>query len=154
MNKKLPYTIAQTFVKDVSFENPLYVDLLVQAQKHKPEVNFNLEIKIHQAGEDRFEVAIIVKVNVTFDKKSYVRSEITYAALVMLADTDKQEHILFVDVPHQIYPDLRPLVSQLFLAAGAASSFKLPIVDFASLYERRLAEKAKESAKEEKNTVN
>ena len=142
--EKPKYTIAQTFVKDVSFENPFFLDMMNKVQEEKPDIKFNLEVKVNQGDPVRFEVILIVKIDVIIAGKAYIQSEIVYAALVQLAEGVNQQELLFVDIPHQIYPEIRPLVSQLFQLASAMSAFKLPIVDFRSLYERRLRERADE----------
>lgn len=150
--EKPKYTIAQTYVKDVSFENPFFLDMMNKVQEEKPDIKFNLEVKVNQGDAVRFEVVIIVKLDVIIAEKAYIQSEIVYAALVQLAEGVDQQEVLFVDIPHQIYPEIRPLVSQLFQLASAMSAFKLPIVDFKSLYERRLKERAEEEKKGKKIT--
>lgn len=142
------FSIVQTYVKDVSFENPFFLDLMHKSQEEKPDIKFNLEIKINQGDEKRFEVLLVVKIDVVLSERAYIQSEIVFAALTEIVDLEQKETILFVDVPHQIYPEMRPIFAQLFSAAGSSMPLKLPMVDFQSLYQRRLEENAKAAKKQ------
>ena len=150
MEKKPKYAIAQTYVKDVSFENPFFIDLMNKTQESKPDIRFNLEVKINQGDEEHYEVVLIVKVDVVVNEKAYIQSEVTFAALAKVAEGVEKTEVLFVDIPHQIYPEVRPIMTHLFSMASALSAFKLPIVDFRSLYEKRMQERAEAEKAEKK----
>ena len=149
--EKPKFMIAQAYVKDVSFENPFFLEMMKKSQESKPDIKFNLEVKVNQGDDAHFEVVLIVKLEVIIAEKSYIQSEIVYGALAQLSEGVNQQEVLFVDVPHQIYPEIRPLVSQLFQLASVLSAFKLPIVDFRSLYLRRMQDAAEaENAQQSK----
>ncbi len=132
------YVIVQTYLKDASFENPLFLDLAQKTSAgEKPEVKFNLEVHARAGNDRHFEVTISITLGVVSQEKEYVKCDLKFAALVKVDNEEGEERILFVDVPHQVYPDLRPFVAQIFQMGGVNTSFKLPIIDFEKIFEDR-----------------
>ena len=148
--EKPKFVIAHAYVKDVSFENPYFLDLMNQSKEGKPDIRFNFEIKINQGDEQHFEVVLIVKLDLLINDKSYIKTEVVYGALAQVEDGPHKEEALFVDIPHQIYPEVRPVITHLFAQASALPAFKIPIVDFRALYQKRLAEREEEQKKQNK----
>ena len=78
--------------------------------------------------------------------KTLFLCELVYGALVTLeAPENAHEPILMVEVPHLIFPYARAIIGNLIREAGLPS-LQISPIDFAGLYQAKLAEKEKAKA--------
>ena len=137
------------YIKDLSFEAPNMPFALLEL-KTPPEININIDLKAGKTkNENLFTVDLTLRLNAKTKEndKTLFLCELAYGALVTLeAPENVREPILMVEVPHLIFPYARAIIGNLIREAGLPS-LQINPIDFARLYQAKLAEKEKGEAK-------
>ncbi len=139
MKKK--YKILAEFAKDVSNETP-DVETYLQTKDNILKYNLTLDINSKFLKNKMIEVNIISKFQETNLEKKKSNFEITYAAIVRIdesvKDEKEMEQIVLSDVPNEIYPRLEDLFISLVNKSGFPEVKIERKVDFEKLYKERL----------------
>lgn len=126
------------YVKDFSFENPTPT-LSLRPSPDKPEIDVNIALdagKIEgQEDPDLYEVALTLKIRSNRAGKTLFILELTQAALVSLSGAPESgiRRILYVDVPHLLFPFARQKVADTVQSGGFPPLLLNP-VDFSAMY--------------------
>jgi preprotein translocase subunit SecB len=139
MKKK--YKILAEFAKDVSNETP-DVETYLQTKDNILKYNLTLDINSKFLKNKMIEVNIISKFQEINLEKKKSNFEITYAAIVRIdesvKDEKEMEQIVLSDVPNEIYPRLEDLFISLINKSGFPEVKIERKVDFEKLYKERL----------------
>ena len=139
MKKK--YKILAEFAKDVSYETP-DVETYLQTKDNILKYNLTLDINSKFLKNKMIEVNIISKFQEINLEKKKSNFEITYAAIVRIdesvKDEKEMEQIVLSDVPNEIYPRLEDLFISLINKSGFPEVKIERKVDFEKLYKERL----------------
>jgi preprotein translocase subunit SecB len=136
--------ISAQYVKDLSFENPRAPQSLRQAQgAAPPEVQINVDVKAGTLAADIYEVILTLRADAKQGADSVFVVELVYGAVVTLANTSPAEvpAALMVETPRQLFPFARAILADVTRDGGYTPLLLNPI-DFAEIYNRRLAEAA------------
>ena len=139
MKKK--YKILAEFAKDVSHETP-DIETYLQTKDNILKYNLTLDINSKFLKNRMIEVNIISKFQEINLEKKKSNFEITYAAIVRIdesvKDEKEMEQIVLSDVPNEIYPRLEDLFISLINKSGFPEVKIERKVDFEKLYKERL----------------
>jgi preprotein translocase subunit SecB len=140
-----PVVINAQYIKDLSFENPNPLQNFTPNNK-APEYNVNLELNIHQVAEHSYEVTIALKVDATREKATLYIAELAYAGVFTLNGVPENalHPLLMIQCPQYLFPYARSIISQM-TTDGGFPPFLLNPIDFAALYQQKMAEQAQEN---------
>ena len=140
----MPLVIHAQYMKDLSFENP-HAPKTFRGQGENPDMDMNIEINVQKIDDenkkDLYEVSLIISASAKRTDQTLFIVELTYAALVSLNIEEKHHHpLLFVEVPHTIFPYARQIIADSTQSGGYIPLLLNP-VDFKSMYMQRFANK-------------
>ena len=133
----MSYKIIGKYIKDLNFSipNPKTFFLLSQNISN---YKINIDIKSNQIKKNIIEVLATLSLTPTKDDFEKIKSKIVFATIVELADDRIQkneiEKIVLINVPSQIYPELRSIFVKLFENSGFKDVKISESVDFEKLY--------------------
>ena len=136
----MSYKIIGKYIKDLNFSipNPKAFFLL---SKNIANYKINIEIKSNQVKENIIEVLTSLKLSPTQSNFEKIETSIIFATIVQLDDDkikkNEIEKIVLIDVPSQIYSELRKIFVSLFENSGFKDVKISDKVDFRKLYEMR-----------------
>jgi preprotein translocase subunit SecB len=130
--------ILTQYIRDLSFEN-------IAAQKGvgsdgKPEVKVQVNIDAQKRGEDRYEVALKLKVDSRIDSAEIFILELDYAGLFVIQNVaaDQLHPLVMIECPRLIFPYVRRIVGDV-TRDGGFPPLNLETIDFLGLYRAELA---------------
>ena len=136
----MSYKIIGKYIKDLNFSipNPKAFFLL---SKNIANYKINIEIKSNQVKENIIEVLTSLRLSPTQSDFEKIETSIIFATIVQLDDDkikkNEIEKIVLIDVPSQIYSELRKIFVSLFENSGFKDVKISDKVDFRKLYEMR-----------------
>jgi preprotein translocase subunit SecB len=138
--------ILNQYTRDLSFEN-----LAVQkglASDGKPEVRVAVNVDAQKRGDDRYEVALKVKVESNVGESPVFILELDVAGLFTIQNVPEQQlhPVLMIECPRLIFPYVRRIVGDV-TRDGAYPPLNLEMIDFVALYRAELARRQQATAK-------
>ena len=140
IKKKMNYKIIGKYIKELTFNipNPKTFFLL---SKNISNYKIKIDIKSIQVKENIIEVLTslnLAPINNNFEK---INTKIIFAAIIELSkdkiSKEEMEKIILIDVPSEIYPELRQIFVFLFENSGFKDIKINEGVDFEKLYKMR-----------------
>lgn len=133
------------YLKDLSFENPHSPQSL--SQKGQPEINVQVNVNAKPVGQNEFEVELHLEAKASHDGKSMFAADLLYAGVFRLENIPQEalHPIVLVECPRMLFPFARQILADA-TRNGGFPPLMLDPIDFASMYQRRLAEGPKASA--------
>ena len=134
------YKIIGKYIKDLNFQipNPKTFFLL---SKNMSNYRIKIDIKSNQIKQKIIEVLTSLKLEPTKDDFEKIDTNIVFATIIELSDNNIEkkdlEKIILVDVPSQIYQELRKIFISLFENSGFKDVKINERVDFQKLYEMK-----------------
>ena len=134
------YKIIGKYIKHLNFNipNPKTFFLL---SKDIANYKINIEIKSNQVKQNIIEVLTSLNLSPTKDDFDKIDTKIVYATIVELSsdkfEKNEMEKIVLIDVPTEIYGELRNIFIFLFENSGFKEVKISETVDFKNLYEMR-----------------
>ena len=131
------YKIIGKYIKNLDFKipNPKVFSLL---SKDISNYKINIDIKSNQLKDKIIEVETTLNLTPIRDDLEKINTKIIYSTIIELADeiTDKKEieKIILINVPSQIYPELRKIFIFIFENSGFKDIKISNNVDFQKLY--------------------
>jgi preprotein translocase subunit SecB len=126
------------YVRDLSFEN-------IAAQKGvasdgKPDVRVGVNIDAQPKPDDRYEVALKVKVDSKVGEAPIFILELDYAGLFLIQNVPQEQltALLMIECPRQIFPYVRRIVGDV-TRDGGYPPLNLEQIDFLALYRSEIA---------------
>lgn len=137
------YNIRMQYLKDISFENP-NAPLIYSKLNTQPDIRVSVDVQARALEARAFEVTLSANVDAKFGDTPGFLTELQYCALVLVAESVAQEDLeplLLVEIPHQLFPFARGLISEASRDGGFPPLLINPI-DFGKLYQQQRAQKA------------
>ena len=138
--KTMNYKIISKYIKHLDFQIPnskIFALLIKNISNYK----INIDIKSNQLGGNLVEIEISLNLNPIKDDFERIKTRIVYSAVIeldkKLKDKLEIEKIILVDVPTEIYPELRKIFIFVFENSGFKDVKISETVDFENLYKRR-----------------
>tara|TARA_Y100001970_G_C14078860_1_gene773556 strand:+ start:439 stop:858 length:420 start_codon:yes stop_codon:yes gene_type:complete len=136
----MSFKIVGKYIKNINFEipNPKSFFLL---SKNIANYKINIDIKSNQIREKIIEVETSLNLLPIKDDFEKIETKIIFSAIVELDnnlnDKTEIEKIILVNVPTQIYPELRKIFIFIFENSGFKDVNINKTVDFQKLYKKR-----------------
>ena len=136
----MSYKIIGKYIKNLDFSipNPKTFFLL---SKDISNYKINIDIKSNQVKEKIIEVQTTLSVSPIKDNFEKINTKIVYSTIIEITDgiTDKREieKIILINVPSEIYPELRRIFVFIFENSGFKEIKINKTVDFKKLYDLR-----------------
>lgn len=125
------------FIKDLSFENPLSPALVL---KEKPGFDIGIDIKAQGAGENMYEVTLLLncKAQTGADKKTLFLVELAYSGVFKFQNIQPEhiESMLLIYCPSLLFPFARRIIADV-TRDGGMPPLMLDPIDFATLFAQR-----------------
>ena len=134
----MSYKIIGQYIKELNFSipNPKSFSLL---SKNIANYKINIDIKSNQLKERIIEVETALSLKPIKDDLDKIKTNIIYSAIIELAENiDKKkeiEKIILVNVPSDIYSNLRKIFLFVFESSGFKDIKISNMVDFQKLYD-------------------
>ena len=133
------YKIIGKYIKDLKFSipNPKAFFLL---SKNISNYKINVDIKSDQVKENIIEVLTAINLTPTINYNDQIETKIVYSAIIELNDkieNQQLEKIVLIEVPTEIYSELRRIFVSLFENSGFKNIKINEKVDFRQLYDSR-----------------
>ncbi len=148
-----PISILAQYVRDLSFENPNTPESL-RAGQGAPEMNINIGMDARKLEDSEipnlYEVVLSARAEATRKDQPVFIAEILYGLTVSISESVPEENhhpILLIEVPHQAFPHVRQILSDLTMQGGYPPLLLNP-VDFHGLYTQRFAGQIQERKKQ------
>ena len=136
----MSYKIIGKYIKNLDFSipNPKTFFLL---SKDISNYKINIDIKSNQVKEKIIEVQTTLSLSPIKDDFEKINTKIVYSTIIEITDgiTDKKEieKIILINVPSEIYPELRKIFVFIFENSGFKEIKINKTVDFEKLYNLR-----------------
>ena len=133
----MSYKIIGQYIKKLDFRipNPKSFSLL---SKNIANYKINIDIKSNQLKETMIEIETSLSLKPTKEDSDKIETKIIYSAIIELTDNIKEKSkikkIILVDVPTDIYPNLRKIFIFVFENSGFKDIKINEKVDFKKLY--------------------
>ena len=133
----MSYKIIGKYIKNLDFSipNPKTFFLL---SKDISNYKINIDIKSKQVKEKIIEVQTTLSLSPIKDNFEKINTKIVYSTVIEITDeiTDKKEieKIILINVPSEIYPELRKIFVFIFENSGFKEIKIKKTVDFEKLY--------------------
>lgn len=133
------------FTKDFSFENPNAPKSLGPQEK-SPNISINVNVNAKQLAESDFEVNIMLEGSAGQGADTLFKFELDYAGVFRLLNIpEEQKHpVVMIECPRLLFPFARQIIAEAVRGGGFPPLYIDPI-DFAALYQSRMAEIAKQA---------
>mgnify|MGYP000353504546 CR=1 FL=1 len=135
----MSHKIIGKYIKDLIFNipNPKTFFLLSQDISN---YKINIDIKSSQIKQNIVEVLTTLKLTPTKENFEIIKAEIVYATIVELEEKIEKrliEKIILIEIPSQIYSELRQIFVRLFENCGFKDIKISKNINFQELYEMR-----------------
>ena len=133
----MSYKIIGKYIKDLDFKIP-NSKIFSLLSKNISNYKINIDIKSNQLKDRIIEVEITLNLTPVKDNFEKINTKIIYSTIIELNDgiTDKKEieKIILINVPSEVYPELRKIFVFVFENSGFKDIKISNNVDFQKLY--------------------
>ena len=139
----MKYKIIGKYIKDLDFSIPSPKTFFLLS-KNISNYKINIDIKSNQIKQNIIEV--LTSINLTPVKADFekINTKIVYATIIEISDDkfnkNEIEKVVLVEIPSQIYGELRKIFINLFENSGFKEIQISETVDFNKLYNMRKAQ--------------
>ncbi len=126
--------VGAQFIRDLSFENPLGLEGMVQAQK-QPEIDIEINTSARVVGENAYEVILSIRADARIEDKPAFIVELSYGGAIQLSGVPEEsaKAVVLVEGPRHLFPFARAIISEVVRDGGFPPLMINPI-NFAALY--------------------
>jgi preprotein translocase subunit SecB len=145
-------SVLTQYIKDFSFENPNSPNSLLPKEK-QPEISININVNANPLSETDYEVVLLIEAKAGEGKEMLFNCEMSYAGIFRLVNIpeDAKHAAVLIECPRLLFPFARHIVSDA-TRNGGFPPLMIDPVDFARLYQSRMAQMAEaEAAKKPKS---
>ena len=136
----MSYKIIGKYIKELDFKIPSS-KTFSQLSKKISDYKINIDIKSNQLKEKIIEVETSLNLRSIQDDMEKIITKIIYSAIIELnedvVDKKEIEKIILINVPSEIYPEIRKLFVFIFESSGFKDIKISDNVDFQKLYNIR-----------------
>lgn len=143
---QLMLAINSQYIKDLSFEAPNGIKAILGLQKTQPNITINLDVQAMPLQEpaNAFEIALHIKVECKVGEMVGFIAELAYAGTFTVnVPKEHLQPVLLIECPRLLFPFARNILADV-TRDGGYPPLMLGLVDFAGLYQARMAELAKQ----------
>ena len=128
------------YIKDLSFENPHAPQSLMPKDK-APEINININVNANPLSETDFEVELMLEAKAGEDAEQLFAVELTYGGVFRLTNMPQEmvAPAVLIECPRLLFPFARQIIADS-TRQGGFPPLMLDPVDFAALFQQRMAE--------------
>ncbi len=128
------------YIKDLSFENPNAPNSLRPRDK-APDINININVNANPLSDTDFEVELKLEANAGEGAEAMFNVELIYCGVFRLENIPEEAKgpAILIECPRLLFPFARQIVADSTRNGGFPPLMIDPI-DFAALYQQRLAE--------------
>lgn len=128
------------YVKDLSFENP-NAPRSLGPQETAPNISINVNVNGKNIGGNEYEVELVFDGQAGEGEGLLFKFELNFAGVFRLTNIPKEhEHqVIMIECPRLMFPFARAVLANA-VRDGGFPPFLLQPIDFAQLYQARLAE--------------
>ena len=140
------FVINSQYIKDLSFEAPGGMKVFLALQKTPPTITVNLDVQATPFLDPAnvFEVVLNVKAECKVGEAVGFIAELAYAgAFTINVPKEHLQPVLLIECPRLLFPFARNILADV-TRDGGFPPLLLGLVDFAGLYQARMAELAKQ----------
>lgn len=124
------------YIKDMSLEIPHAPEIFREITSN-PEININVDVNASHLHDNFFNVSLNITMDADINGKKLFILELVYCSVVSLnVPQEHLEPVLLVEIPHQLFPFARAVVTNT-LISGGLPPFMLNPIDFAAMYAAR-----------------
>ncbi len=136
-------TIVNQYIKDLSFENPNAYDVFKVFAGTTPKIDVAIDINGIKKTDEAYEVDLKFTITTKQDDISAFVIELVYSGLFAVKNmTDESvQPFLHIQAPFILFPFARRVIADI-TRDGGYPPLMLDPIDFASLYQQRLAAEA------------
>lgn len=144
-------SVMTQYIKDLSFENPNSPNSLLPKEK-QPEINININVNANPLSETDFEVVLHLEAKAGQGKDMLFNCDLSYGGIFRLANVPEEaKHAaVLIECPRMLFPFARQIVSDA-TRNGGFPPLMIDPVDFARLYQTRMAAAAAEAGESGKS---
>ena len=134
------------YIKDFSFENPNSPRSLAPQEKG-PNISIQVNVNARQLADADFEVSLVLEGQAGEDQNVLFKFELDYAGVFRIRNVPAQSLplVVMIECPRLLFPFTRQIVADAVRNGGFPPLYIDPI-DFAALYQQRLAQAAPATA--------
>tara|TARA_B100001121_G_C18623707_1_gene590650 strand:+ start:217 stop:636 length:420 start_codon:yes stop_codon:yes gene_type:complete len=136
----MSYKIVGKYIKDLDFKIPnpkVFFSLSKDISSYK----INIDIKSNQIKQNIFEVLTSLNLKPTKESNDKINTKIVLATIIEMDSQNfnkiEIEKIVLIDVPSQIYGEIRKIFISLFESSGFKDIKINEKIDFKKLYDLR-----------------
>lgn len=135
------FALQRIYVKDLSFESPLGVDLF--RGPLTPQIKMDMNTRHNPVGDNQYEVILGVTITASQADKTAFVVEVQQAGVFECAniDAETQDRVLRSFCPNILFPYLRETIDSL-VVRGGLPPLQLAPVNFDALYLQARAQQA------------
>lgn len=128
------------YVKDFSFENPSAPNSL-RPRENSPNINININVNANALSQSDYEVVLRLEAKAADGQEVIFNVELLYAGIFRLQNVAQEamHPALLIECPRLLFPFARQIISDA-TRNGGFPPLMIDPVDFARLYQQRLAE--------------
>lgn len=128
------------YVKDLSFENP-NAPRSLRPQDAAPNISIQVNVNAKPLGGDEYEVELVLEGSAGEGEGLLFSFELNFAGVFRMQNIPKEhEHqVLMIECPRLMFPFARAILANA-VRDGGFPPFLLQPIDFAQLYQARMAE--------------
>lgn len=146
-----PLQVQTQYIKDLSFENPRFLQVLSKGMTNSPQLAVNIEVQAQGIGENHYEVVLNTTIKAldpeqpSKEKGSKADSkeevifllELAYGGIFSLPalPADVLKPFLLVECPRLLFPFVRSIIADVTKESGMPPVILAP-VNFLELYEQ------------------
>ncbi len=139
----MKYKIIGKYIKNLDFSIPSPKTFFLLS-KNISNYKINIDIKSNQIKQNIIEVLTSINLTPVKDDFEKINTKIVYATIIEISDDkinkNEIEKIVLVEIPSQIYGELRKIFINLFENSGFKEIQISETVDFNKLYNMRKAQ--------------
>ena len=136
----MSYKIVGKYIKDLNFSIPNTKSFYLLS-KNIGNYKINIDIKSNQVNQNIIEVLTSLSLTSPEDNFEKINTKVVYATVIELSksklEKKEMEKIILIDVPSQIFSELRGIFVDLFEKSGFKDVKISQKVDFEKLYTMR-----------------
>ena len=130
------------YLKDLSFENPNAPQALAP-QQSQPDINISVNVNARNLTPTDFEVELHLDAKATSDGKVIFASELMFAGVFRMENfpANMLHAAVLIECPRMLLPFARQILADA-TRNGGFPPLMLDPIDFASMYQKRMAQQA------------
>lgn len=140
-----PLIINNQYIKDLSFEAPAVPKIFEQIQSATPDIGVNVNVQARPLDDTRFEVSLQTRAECKAGGAMAFLVELTYCGVFTVnVAAEHLRPILLIECPRLLFPFARHIIANATRDGGFPPLLLGPI-DFVSMYQRQMQERAAKS---------